>query len=348
MVATALPSHRYTQEQLVEVTRGLLPQLNINDKVLRRFFRSTGVEQRSLALPIERYARLSGLKDRSEAWLSVALELGETVVRRVLDEAEMSPRDVGLFMSTTITGLAVPSLEARLMNRIDFAPTTKRVPLFGLGCLAGAAGLARASEYLRAFPTEAALLLSVELCSLTVQRDDPSVANLISTGLFGDGAAAVLLVGAEHPLAPQARPCIIDSRSMFFPGTESVMGWDMVDSGFKIVLSPEVPQLAREQVPKLIDDLLAKNGLSRDQVRAWIAHPGGPAVMEGLRAGLGLGPESLDATRQCLAQVGNLSSASVLFLLDEHCRRRRPESGSYGVLLAMGPAFCAEAVLLRW
>jgi alkylresorcinol/alkylpyrone synthase len=253
-----------------------------------------------------------------------------------------------MIMTTTVTGVAVPSLDARLMNRIPFARSLKRVPLFGLGCLAGVAGLARASEYLRAYPCQTAVLLAVELCSLTMQPDDGSIANIVSSGLFGDGAAAVLLAGAKHPLSEGACPHVLDSRSRFFPNTERVMGWDVVDTGFKVVLSPEVPKLARTELPELVDGLLAAHGLRRDDVRTWIAHPGGPAVADAITEGLGLSPDALALSRKSLAEVGNLSSASALFLLDEVRTTQCPEPGSYGVMLAMGPAFCAEAVLLQW
>jgi alkylresorcinol/alkylpyrone synthase len=221
------------------------------------------------------------------------------------------------------------------------------VPLFGLGCMAGVAGVARAAEYLRAYPGEAALLLSVELCSLTVQTGDASAANLIATGLFGDGAAAVLLVGAEHRLARRATPRVEDSRAAFFPDTERVMGWDVVDEGFRVVLGREVPELARAGVPGLVDDLLGRHGLEREDIATWIVHPGGPAVMSALAEGLGIGREALLETERSLAEVGNLSSASVLFLLDERRRPVRPP-GTLSVMIAMGPAFSAEAVLLSW
>ena len=346
--ATALPPNHYSQADLVGVARTLLPELETSSKVLERFFRSVGVEQRFLALPAPEYARLRGLESRNRAFLSVAMDLGERAIRDALRLAELEPQDLGLIVTTTVTGLAVPSLDARLVNRLGLPDDIKRIPMFGLGCLAGVAGLARTAEYLRAFPTQAAVFLSVELCSLTVQRDDTSVANIISSGLFGDGAAAVVLVGAQHPRARFAGPRVIDSRARFFPDTERVMGWDVVDGGFKIVLSPEVPKIAKEGVAPLVDALLAKHHLSREQVDYWIAHPGGPAVMEGLREGLNLAPELLERTKRSLAEVGNLSSASVLFLLDEVARKVRPAKDSVGLMLAMGPAFCAEAVLLRW
>jgi alkylresorcinol/alkylpyrone synthase len=188
----------------------------------------------------------------------------------------------------------------------------------------------------------------VELCSLTVQRDDASVANLISAGLFGDGAAAVVLAGAEHPRATRPSQRVLDSLSHFFPNTERVMGWDVVDGGFKIVLSPDVPTVAREGLAGLIDELLTRNGITRSDITSWIVHPGGPAVMKGTIEGLGLAANALDNTRRSLAEVGNLSSASVLFLLDDFRRHVRPARGHYGVIVAMGPAFCAEAVLVQW
>jgi alkylresorcinol/alkylpyrone synthase len=352
--ATALPPHKYGQRELAQVTRKMLPELAIEPHVLERFFRRVGVEQRYLSLPAERYAELTGLQKRNDAWLATALPLAEKVVSAALAEAGAEPTEVGVIFSTTITGLAVPSLEARLMNRLPFRPSLKRVPMFGLGCLAGAAGVARAADYLRAYPDELAILLSVELCSLTVQRDDASVANLISTGLFGDGAAAVVLAGASHPLArrgntpTRSTPTVVDSQSHFFANTERTMGWDITDGGFKIVLGPEVPHIAREGLASLVDGLLEKHGLTREAIQSWVVHPGGPAVMQATCDGLGLPREALANTRRSLAEVGNLSSASVMFLLHDFCKHVRPQPGSYGILLAMGPAFCAEAVLLSW
>jgi alkylresorcinol/alkylpyrone synthase len=346
--ATVLPPHRYDQNELTEVAREILPELSLDPQVLERFFRRVGVEQRHLALPAREYGELSGLQKRNDAWLRTALPLAERVVTDALHDADLPAHDVGALFTTTITGLAVPSLDARLMNRLPLRSSLKRVPLFGLGCLAGAAGVARAADYLRAYPEEAAVLVSVELCSLTVQRDDASLANLISTGLFGDGAAAVVLAGARHPRAQQSGPRVLDSLAHFFPNTERAMGWDIVDGGFKIVLSREVPSIAREGLPLLVDALLERHGIKRTDIAGWVVHPGGPAVMDATCQGLGLPADALHHTRRSLAQVGNLSSASVMFLLDEFRKHVRPAPGSYGVMIAMGPAFSAEAVLLQW
>ena len=232
------------------------------------------------------------------------------------------------------------------MNRLPFPRTLKRTPIFGLGCLAGAAGVARTADYLRGAPKEAALLLSVELCSLTLQSQDLSVPNLVSSGLFGDGAAAVLMVGAEHPSVAN-RPRVLATRSVFFDNSEHVMGWDIGEWGFKVVLSPEVPDYARERLTPALLEFVADCGLTLDQIRAWVAHPGGPKVIQALQESLALPEDAFQLTRESLANVGNLSSASVLFVLRE-ALARDVAPGTYGILLAMGPAFCAEVVLLQW
>ncbi len=346
--STALPRHHYRQDDLIELAQRVLPDLNVEPRLLRRFFQRVGVEERYLALPAEAYGRLGGLEQRSRGWLEVGLDLGEQCLRDLFATSGIAPGDVGELMTTTVTGLCVPTLDARLMNRFDFAADTRRVPIFGLGCVGGAAGVARVAEYLRANPRDAAILLAVELCSLTLQSQDMSAANVISMGLFGDGAAAVLMVGADHPAAGKGRPDVIGSRSVFFPDTEGLMGWDMVDSGFKVVLDASIPEVARAGLPDAVDGFLDDHGLSRLDIDAWVTHPGGPAIMDAMGESLGLSERQIAPARRGLAEVGNLSSASVLFLLDHYRTAVRPAPGAHGLMLAMGPAFCAELVLLRW
>ncbi|MEW6283732.1 MAG: 3-oxoacyl-[acyl-carrier-protein] synthase III C-terminal domain-containing protein, partial [Candidatus Eremiobacterota bacterium] len=233
-----------------------------------------------------------------------------------------------------------------LMNRIPFRTDLKRLPIFGLGCLGGAAGVARVADYLQGHPDQAAVLLAVELCSLTLQRDDLSIPNIVSSGLFGDGAAAVLMVGGRHPLA--RAPRIQDTRSVFFPDSEEVMGWDICDSGFRVVLSPDVPRYAGQDMPRALTAFLAERGLAPGDIRHWVAHPGGPRVLLAMEEGLGLPPQALERSGRVMAEVGNLSSASVLAVLERTLAETRPEPGDRGLMLAMGPAFCAEVVLLRW
>ncbi len=345
--ATSLAAHKYGQRELAHAVQSFFGEQDVSHAALERFFRRVGVEERYLALPAHEYATRAGLKARNEVWLDTALQLAEAAVSNALADAGLPPEDLTALFSVTSTGVAVPSLDARLMNRLPLSAALKRMPLFGLGCLGGVAGVARAADYLRAYPSEAAVLLTVELCSLTVQRDDRSIANVISTGLFGDGAAALVLVGAEHPRAADGQR-LLDNLSHFFPDTERLMGWDVVDSGFKIVLSPEIPALAQRRLGPVVDVLLARNDLTRDAISAWIVHPGGPAVMKAIGEGLGLASDALRNSERSLARVGNLSSASVLFLLDDFRRRVRPARDQYAVLLALGPGFSAEAVLVKW
>jgi alkylresorcinol/alkylpyrone synthase len=241
--------------------------------------------------------------------------------------------------------VASPSIDARLVNRMGLSPNIKRIPMFGLGCVAGAAGLARAADYVRAFPDQIAVLLAVELCSLTWQRDDISVANMISTGLFGDGAAAAVVAGRDTDLAG---PEILATKSVFYPGSEDVMGWNISETGFHIVLSPDVPKVIRENLGGDIDGFLAGSGLRRSDVTSWIIHTGGPKVLEAVEDSLELPPDALKLSWECLRQMGNLSSASVLVVLQEVLAHHRGKPGTHSILAAMGPGFCSELLLLRW
>lgn len=343
--ASALPKHYYPQKTLVEAFRKYWGTKLDRFEALERLHSATQVDGRYLALPLEKYP----LRDWGEAnncWIEAALKLGEQAICRAMQQAGVGPKDIGAFFFVSITGIASPSIDARLINRMGLNTHTKRIPIFGLGCVAGAAGIARAADYARAFPKEAALLLSVELCSLTIQQDDLSAANLISSGLFGDGAAAVIVSGAE--LGAAEGPEIIATRSTFYPATEHVMGWDISEKGFRIVLSREVPEVVLRNLGRDVDEFLLENGLERKDVGSWVIHTGGPKVLEATEQALGLGSGTLEASWTCLRRTGNLSSASVLFVLEEVMNQGRPERGVWSVLAAMGPGFCSELVLMRW
>jgi alkylresorcinol/alkylpyrone synthase len=271
--------------------------------------------------------------------------VGERAVRAGLDEAGVRLEDVGIFVFVTVTGIATPSIEARLMNRLRLSPRVRRVPIFGLGCVAGAAGVARAADMLHGHPQEVAVVLSVELCSLTLQRTDLSIPNLIGSGLFGDGGAAAILVGSGRPAAG---PEIVGSRSVFYPDTERVMGWDVSERGFSIVLSADVPDVVRRHLAADVDAFLAEHGLSRGDIGLWISHPGGPRVLEAMEEALELPDGALESSWRTLREVGNLSSTSVLLVLGHALSRRDIVPGTWGLMLAMGPGFCSELVLLRW
>jgi alkylresorcinol/alkylpyrone synthase len=348
-VGRALPPHRYDQAAI----RGFLEQLwadqpNLLPR-LRGFHENVRVATRHLALPLEAYAGLTTFGASNDAWLRSALELGEQALGDALGRAGLRPADVDAMFTVSVTGIASPSLDARLMNRMPLRPDMKRIPIFGLGCVAGVAGIARAADYVRAFPDQVAVLLSVELCSLTFQRGDLSIAHVISAGLFGDGAAAVVVVGEERARRLGLDgPQVLSTRSVFYPDSEDVMGWRISERGFELILSAEVPRVAREHLGPDVERFLADQDLDRDAIRSWVCHPGGPKVLSAMQASLGLPDAAVQLSWDVLAAQGNLSSTSVLMVLREVFDRARPAPTELGLLLAMGPAFCSEIVLVRW
>jgi alkylresorcinol/alkylpyrone synthase len=344
-VGSALPPHYYDQETLLAALRSRWSDRHFNLDRLERLHKNVLVGGRHLALPMEEYDELTTWGRANDAWIRVAQEVGEKAVRNALDRAGLTTSDVDALIFVTVTGVATPSIDARLMNRLGLPPRVKRMPIFGLGCLAGAAGIARAADYVRGYPDQVAVLLSVELCSLTLQPEDLSIPNLIASGLFGDGAAAVVVTGENRKADG---PRIVDSRSVFYPDSERVMGWDISETGFKIVLSSDVPLVARDKLRPDVDAFLAEHGLTRADIVSWVCHPGGPKVLEAMQESLELPEGALDLTWRSLREVGNLSSTSVLLVLEETMERHRPPPGSYGMLTAMGPGFCSELVLLEW
>ena len=337
-VAIEFPPHQVGQREALSGLTGLGgPQFD-------RFADSAGVQTRRISLPLSQYGQLSGFTEANEVFVETALELGERALLSAFDAAKVKPSDVDIVFSTTVTGLAVPTLEARLATRVGLRPDVKRVPLFGLGCVAGAAGVARMHDYLLAFPDHVAVLLAVELCSLTLQRNDFSIANLVATSLFGDGAGAVVTKGAAlTPVGPR----VLATRSRLYPDTEDVMGWNIGSSGFQVKLSAEVANVAEKYLGEDVRNFLADHGLTPSDISTWICHPGGPKVIEAVEQTLDLPVNALDHTRKSLRDNANLSSVSVLDVLRANIADP-PPPGSFGLMMAMGPGFCSELVLLAW
>jgi alkylresorcinol/alkylpyrone synthase len=343
--STAFPQHYYSQRQVVDALLEFWGNDPKVSAVLERLHLRTGVDGRYFSRRLEEYRALDTWGKVNDVWIETALALGEKSIDCALKHAGLGRQAIGAIYFVSVTGVASPSIDALLTNRMRLSPHIRRNPIFGLGCVAGAAGLARAADYVKSYPDQIAALLSVELCSLTWQRDDVSVANLISSGLFGDGAAAVLVAGDR---IPRRGPRIVATTCSFYPDTENVMGWNISERGFRIVLSPDVPQVIRENLGRDVDAFLAAHGLTRSSIGSWIMHTGGPKVLEATADALGLDRAALDASWEALRKVGNLSSASVLVVLDEVMKHRRPAPGTKSILAAMGPGFCAEILLLEW
>jgi alkylresorcinol/alkylpyrone synthase len=352
-VRAVLPGHVHRQEdvtaQLGEVVLGRHAQRSEKVALLNRLHQAAGVRTRHLALPLDKYADLGGFGASNDVFIDEGVRLGERAVRGALDAAGLAPADVDMFMTTSVTGIAAPSIDARLVGPLGLRYDVKRVPIFGLGCVAGAAGIARLHDYLEGHPDDVAVLLSVELCSLTFQRDDDSTANLVASGLFGDGASAVVMVGERRAAQLGLEgPKVLATRSRFYPDTDRVMGWDIGGSGFRIVLAATVADVVRQYLGDDVQDFLAEHDLKIPDVDTWVAHPGGPKVIDAIVGALELPEDALDVTRRSLADIGNLSSSSVLHVLEQTLAAELPNPGTPGVLMAMGPGFCAELVLLQW
>jgi alkylresorcinol/alkylpyrone synthase len=348
-VASALPAHRYSQENITAALKhhwnGSLERPELQERLHAR----AGVEYRHLAFPLEQYARFGSWGETNAAWLEVAQALGVRAIDGALERAGLKRQDLDALFVVSITGGASPSLDARLINRMSLRSDIKRTPIFGVGCVGGAIGLTRAADYVLAYPGHVAALLAVEVCSLTIQRDDLSTANLISTGLFGDGAAAVVVAGAEKAAGtPRQGPQILGCRSVFYPDSEDIMGWDISQDGFRIVLSPRLPELIKRHLAGDLDTFLESFGLNRADIGNWLIHTGGPKVLEAIQYALGLCDGELERSWECLRRCGNLSSASVLLVLEDVTMQHRPAPRTLGVLLAMGPGFCSEMILVRW
>ena len=346
-VQGALPPNRYSQSEITEALVEL-PQFAPHADLLRRFHQTAKVNHRHLALPLEQYPELNDFGRTNSVFIDTAVDLGCAAVSAALEDAGFGPGDVDMIMSTTVTGIAVPSLEARIAGRLGMRADVRRVPLFGLGCVAGAAGMARVHDYLRGNPDGVAVLVSAEMCSLTFGALGANIAGLVGTALFADGAAAVVAVGERRAeKLGITGPRIIDSASRLYPDSLRTMGWDVGASGFQLVLSPEVPDMVSRHLRGDMTGFLGGHDLEIDDIGVWVSHPGGPKVIEAITESLTLPADALELTWRSLAEIGNISSSSVLHILRD-TMDKRPADGSPAVMMAMGPGFCSELVLMQW
>ena len=370
IVATSIgfPPHYYPQEVLANALRKyfLAMDLDFDLEIIDRFFTNVAIDGRYFMLPLDSFFDPPGM----EVSVSKAIEatvnlIGETI-SKLLDKVALEPKDISQLTSVSLAP-AVPAIDTRLMNLLPFSSSLKRMPLGGVGCLGGAFGISRVADYLRGHPSEAAILVAAEPSSAlwqgSLQRDlnsmikqlpqDPSqysdiIMTIVTAALFGDGAGAVLMVGDDHPLACPGQPQVIDSRSIMLPDTINLMGMDVVDTGTRNILRPEVADHVKVGLRQAIDPLLAKHDLAVDKISRWLVHPGGPKIINAVEDEFALNDQALQLSREALAKIGNISSPTVLYILERTLAGEQPPPGSYGLAIAMGPGFSQEVILLQW
>ena len=308
-------------------------------------FDRAGVDTRYFVRPPKWYAEGQPFETRNAVYASSALELAEHAARVCLDRSGTSPDAIDHVYFVTTTGLMTPSLDARLATRLGLRSDIRRLPLFGLGCAAGAGALVRAADTLCAFPTHRALVVSVELCSLVFSPVARSATDLVGTALFGDGAAAAIVAGDE---TSGDGPAILATRTHLFQEAPDLMGWNFTEDGMRLILSREVPAFVATGVAPVVNQFLDSQGLSLADFRHLILHPGGARVMATYRSVFGLDDDALENTRETMRRYGNQSSASVLFMLNDLVASGRPGPGDTGFMMALGPGFAAEMLTLEW
>jgi alkylresorcinol/alkylpyrone synthase len=341
--ATAVPPHILTREDVKTYMRRVFDVGERRLEAMMTVIDNAQVHTRHSIFPVEQIVEPRSLTQKSRDYQEHAVRLGQQAAEDCLANAGMTPGDIDMIITVSCTGFMIPSLDAHLINLMGFRSDVRRMPLTELGCAAGAMALARAAEFVRAFPEKTVLIVSVELATLTFQRGDLSQANLISCVLFGDGAAAAVLTGR-----PAAGPRILGSDTYTFPHSLDAMGFDLRDTGFHIVLSKDVPQMIREEIRRVVDGFLARAGLTREAIAAFILHPGGQKLLSYVEEQLGLCRCDTQFSWDVLSQYGNLSSATILFILHEWLTKKTMKAGAYGLAAAFGPGFSAELLLLQW
>jgi len=346
-----LPPYRYPQDVVTGWVRSWLEAGNGDGEAAKRLlsvYAAAGVNTRASVVPIEQVFDPGDFETQNDTYRRIACEAGTDLARRALASAGLEPAEVDIVVSVSCTGFMIPAVDAYVADALGMGPRLVRLPITESGCAGGVVGLVRAADYLAAHPDRAALVLALEFSSLTFQRWDRSATNVVSTAIFGDGGAAVVLVGSRHPRAGHGLARLADSESLFFPGTTHLMGFNLRNQGLQIVLDRELAPFVRKHVVDVVEGFLQPRGLRREDVTRWILHPGGRRIIEVMCEKLGLGPQDLAATEAVLAEHGNMSSVTVLFVLDQILRCQRPRAGERGVLGAFGPGFGAELALLEF
>ncbi|WP_246942019.1 type III polyketide synthase [Bacillus pinisoli] len=352
-VGVCVPPHALTQTTTVEFAREMFEDSFKDISRLLTVFENGQIKKRNFAKNLEWFKEDHTFEDRNNAYIEHAVEYSLEAIKNCLSNDEYLSESVPyeeieaiFFISTT--GISTPSIDAKIMNHLPFSPHTKRIPIWGLGCAGGAAGLSRAYDYCLAYPNAKVLVVSVELCGLTFQKNDRSKSNLIGTSLFADGVAAVLVAGNEvKGLNNTSIPFIQATQSTLMPDSEDVMGWDIKNEGLYVIFSKDIPNIITEWLKPNVEKFLHENGLELSDIKHFIAHPGGKKVIQAYEDSLGFTQHHTKHSQTILQEYGNMSSATVYYVLNEFMKEDIPD-GEYGIIAALGPGFSSELLLVKW
>lgn len=352
-ISTYQPPYTLQQANAEELTKELfyakMPKLERYLKV----FENGGIETRHFCVPPEWHRTNHSFEERNNLYIELATQYSVNVIQACLQNkaflaSSISPQDIDAIIFVSSTGIATPSIDARIMNKLAFSDRLKRIPLWGLGCAGGAAGVSRAHDFCQAHPTAKVLVVCVELCSLTFQPNDISKSNLIGASLFADGAACILVCGDNATINTiKPTPAILATGSKWMPDSENVMGWHIKNSGLHVIFQKSIPTIITNWLGPFVEQFLLEQELYGEQLTHFIAHPGGKKVLKAYEDTLYLSSQKTDISREILRHHGNMSSPTVLYVLEQFMLHEGKVDDT-GLLVALGPGFCAEAVLLKW
>ena len=335
-LATAVPPFVLKQAEVAAQARGLFAHRARDIDRLMPVFTNTGIETRRSCVPLEWYLEAADWKERNRIYVESAVDVLSQAASDCLAQADVAVGDVDAIVTVSTTGIATPSLDARLMNKLGFRRDVIRLPVFGLGCAGGVLGLSRAASLAAAMPGKNVLLLVVELCALTFRPGDLSKSNVIAAALFGDGAAAALVSTRDSASVPHSQPVLTAAGEYTWPDSLDVMGWHVENDGFGVLFSRDIPAIIAERFGPALDGFLARNSLIRQDLSGYVCHPGGTKVLAALETVLGLPEGAMKDAREVLRDFGNMSAATVLFVLARALRR---DPGERTLMSSLGPGF---------
>ncbi|MGD7044563.1 type III polyketide synthase [Jeotgalibacillus proteolyticus] len=353
-VSSYQPPYKIEQEETAKLTKKLFQDEFKEIERLLKVFQNGEIKTRHFCVPLDWFEKPHSFEERNQLYIELATKYGVEAIQACLKnnrylEEEVSTEDIDAIIFVSSSGISTPSLDARIMNQLSFSENMKRIPIWGLGCAGGASGVSRAYDYCLAHPSAKVLLLCVELCSLTFQHDDRSKSNLIGASLFADGAACALVCGDKVEInTKKAVPSIKATASQWMPDSEDVMGWEVKNNGLHVVFSKDIPAIISSWLGPFVEDFLVQHNMAPEDIKHFVAHPGGKKVLKAYEKTLRYSEEKIHHSREVLTHNGNMSSPTVLYVLERFMELEDCRPGDAGLLTALGPGFSGELVLLKW